>query len=703
MPRPPPTSSTRGVQPISERHSAANPASQSTEKRAGATSRSCEPRWTCSPCTSRPARAALSIVSMASAGGSPNFEPRCPVLMASCVSGSIPGVTRTSTRSTCARRARGASSSESRTTSQTPTSAARRSSSSDLLLPCTTMREGGTPAWRANSSSPSVDTSAPSPSAANSRRRATFGKAFEPYRQTASGAAARYSRARARRVSSQYTTRGVPNSSARADSRTPPIASSPPSSAAVSGRRSPSCMTATLAGATLRDGCSASLRSPGSERGAAAELPLASRFERFFCPRERSRDDMERYDPKRIEQKWQAVWEAERAFQTPNPEPGNEPERHWYQLEMLPYPSGTLHMGHVLNYTMGDVLTHFRRRNGWTVLRPMGFDSFGLPAEHAAIQEGGHPRDIVERNIAAIRRQMKRMGWVIDWEREVSAHEPDFYRWTQWLFLRFFERGLAYRKAAPVNWCPNDQTVLSNEHVVDGRCWRCGALVEARNMEQWFMRITAYADELLEYELPPGGEWPERTIAIQRNWIGRSEGAEVVFRIDELGIDVPVFTTRPDTLFGATFFVLAPEHPLVEQIGGEEVLAYARMTAAKRGEARATGEEKTGVFTGHYATNPVNGERLPIWVADYVLMDYGTGAIMAVPAHDERDFEFAQTFGLPVRAVVRPRDGEPPAEGAFSAHSHDEVLVDSGQFTGLPSPEAKRRIVEWLRERGQGG
>ncbi|HZR93054.1 MAG TPA: leucine--tRNA ligase [Gaiellaceae bacterium] len=412
---------------------------------------------------------------------------------------------------------------------------------------------------------------------------------------------------------------------------------------------------------------------------------------------------MERYDPKRIEQKWQAVWEAERAFQTPNPEPGNEPERHWYQLEMLPYPSGTLHMGHVLNYTMGDVLTHFRRRNGWTVLRPMGFDSFGLPAENAAIQEGGHPRDIVERNIAAIRRQMKRMGWVIDWEREVSAHEPDFYRWTQWLFLRFFERGLAYRKAAPVNWCPNDQTVLSNEHVVDGRCWRCGALVEARNMEQWFMRITAYADELLEYELPPGGEWPERTIAIQRNWIGRSEGAEVVFRIDELGIDVPVFTTRPDTLFGATFFVLAPEHPLVEQIGSEEVLAYARMTAAKRGEARATGEEKTGVFTGHYATNPVNGERLPIWVADYVLMDYGTGAIMAVPAHDERDFEFAQTFGLPVRAVVRPRDGEPPAEGAFSAHSHDEVLVDSGQFTGLPSPEAKRRIVEWLRERGQGG
>jgi leucyl-tRNA synthetase len=412
---------------------------------------------------------------------------------------------------------------------------------------------------------------------------------------------------------------------------------------------------------------------------------------------------MERYEPKQIEAKWRDVWEREQAFAVPNPKSGEAAEeRHWYQLEMLPYPSGTLHMGHVLNYTMGDVVTHFRRRHGWRVLRPMGFDSFGLPAENAAITEGGHPREITERNIAAIRVQMKRLGWVIDWDREVSAHEVEYYRWTQWLFLKFFERGLAYRAAAPVNWCPNDQTVVANEHVVDGRCWRCGYLVEARNMEQWFFRITAYADELLEYDLPEGGEWPERTKTIQRNWIGRSEGAEVLFRIDELDADVSVFTTRPDTLFGSTFFVLAPEHPLVERIANDEVRDYAKRTAARRGEDREAEEVKTGVFTGHYATNPVNDERLPVYVADYVLMEYGTGAIMGVPAHDERDYQFAQAFDLPIRTVVAPSDGEPPEAGAFSEHTEDEVLVNSGDFTGLPSPEAKTAIVAWLNERGRG-
>jgi leucyl-tRNA synthetase len=414
--------------------------------------------------------------------------------------------------------------------------------------------------------------------------------------------------------------------------------------------------------------------------------------------------DMERYEPHEIEAKWQRVWEDEQAFHVPNPGPEETAtEPHWYQLEMLPYPSGTLHMGHVLNYTMGDVVTHFhRRRHRAKVLRPMGFDSFGLPAENAAINEGGHPREITERNIAGIRRQMQRLGYAIDWRREISAHEVDYYRWTQWLFLRFYERGLAYRAAAPVNWCPNDQTVVANEYVVDGRCDRCGALVEARMMEQWFFKITAYADELLHYDLPDWGEWPERTKTIQRNWIGRSEGAEILFRLDDLDLDIAVFTTRPDTLFGATFFVLAPEHPLVERIANDEVREYAKRTATRRGEERATEQEKTGVFTGHHATNPVNGERLPVHVADYVLMEYGTGAIMGVPAHDERDYEFAQAFDLPVRTVVVPKEGEAPEEGAFSAHTEDEVLVNSGDFSGLPSPEAKKAIAEWLQERGRG-
>ena len=390
------------------------------------------------------------------------------------------------------------------------------------------------------------------------------------------------------------------------------------------------------------------------------------------------------YDPQTIERKWQQAWDEAGAFVTPNPDdPARATAQKAYVLEMLPYPSGELHMGHVLNYTLGDVVSHVRRRNGYSVLRPMGYDAFGLPAENAAIREGRHPREVTERNIAAIREQIRRMGWSIDWTREVSTHEPEYYRWTQWLFLKLFEQGLAYRKEAPVKWCPFDQTVLANEQVIDGRCERCGNEVEARNLEQWFFKITAYADELLRFE---GADWPERTMTIQKNWIGRSEGAELVFRVEELDTDIPVFTTRPDTLFGATFFVLAPEHPLVERIGTPEVLEYARQTAAKRGEERAAEEVKTGVFTGCYATNPVNDGRLPIWVADYVLMDYGTGAIMAVPAHDERDREFAETFDLPIVEVV----------------TEEGVLVNSGEFDGLPSEEGKKAIVESLRRNGKG-
>jgi leucyl-tRNA synthetase len=405
---------------------------------------------------------------------------------------------------------------------------------------------------------------------------------------------------------------------------------------------------------------------------------------------------MDTYDPHEIEPKWQQVWEAERAFEVTNELAGEKS----YVLEMLPYSSGTLHMGHMLVYTIGDVVTHFRRRNGMRVLHPQGFDSFGLPAENAAFAAGGHPREITERNIANIRRSMRRIGWAIDWTRELSTHEVGYYRWQQWLFLELFDRGLAYRKGAPVKWCPNDQTVLANEQVLpDGTCERCGAQVESRVMEQWFFRITDYAQTLLD-DLETV-DWPESIKARQRNWIGRSDGAEIVFRIDELGEDVPVFTTRPDTLFGATFFVLAPEHELVEQLAARsereaEIREYARRTAAKKTGERAAAAEKTGVFTGFHVVNPVNGERLPIYVADYVLIDYGTGAIMAVPAHDERDFSFAQAFDLPVRQVVRPADGDVDEAKPYVEHTEGEVLVNSGEFDGQPAPEGGRRIVERL-------
>ncbi len=370
-------------------------------------------------------------------------------------------------------------------------------------------------------------------------------------------------------------------------------------------------------------------------------------------------------------------------------------------LEQLPYPSGSLHLGHLLVYTIGDVATHFRRRNGYHVLHPMGWDAFGLPAENAAIRAGGHPREIIERNIVAIRRSMQRIGWWIDWSRELSTHEPGYYRWQQWQFLKFLERGLAYRKGAPVKWCPNDQTVVANEQVLpDGSCERCGAQVESRVMEQWFFKITDYAQALLD-DLETV-DWPESIKARQRNWIGRSEGAELSFRIDEWDEDVAVFTTRPDTLFGATFFVLAPEHELVARIESDEVQEYVRQTAAKKTEERAAAEEKTGVFTGLHAVNPVNGERIPIYVADYVLMDYGTGAIMAVPAHDRRDFDFARAFDLPVRHVVRPPDGEVDESEPYVEHTEGEVLVNSGDLDGLPAPEGGRRIVERLERDGLG-
>src|SRR3954469_1355986 len=398
---------------------------------------------------------------------------------------------------------------------------------------------------------------------------------------------------------------------------------------------------------------------------------------------------MERYDPKAIEARWQGVWEDADAFHVPNPEPGADRSTKSYVVEMWPYPSGTLHMGHVLVYTIGDVISRFRRRNGMQVLHPIGFDSFGLPAENAAIREGGHPREITERNIRTISQSMRRMGWAFDWTRLISAHEPEYYKWDQWLFLKLLEAGLAYRKGSPVKWCPVDQVVLANEQVHDGHCEYCGAEVVSKDLEQWFFKTTAYADELID-ELE-NIEWPERIKAMQRNWIGRSEGAEILFAMEELETDVSVFTTRPDTLFGATFFVLAPEHPLVEQLAerspnAAELREYVGKAAVKRGEERAAAEEKTGIFTGFFATNPVNEARIPIWVADYVLMDYGTGAIMAVPAHDERDRAFAERFDLPIVEVI----------------DEDGKLVNSAQFSSLPAEEAKSAIVDRLEERARG-
>jgi len=414
---------------------------------------------------------------------------------------------------------------------------------------------------------------------------------------------------------------------------------------------------------------------------------------------------MERYEPAAVEARWQEIWQRERVFETANPAPGDDTSRLVYVLEMLPYPSGELHMGHVKNYTMGDVVTLFRRRHGDRVMHPMGYDAFGLPAENAAIKSGRHPAESTRENIVAIRRQMQRMGWSIDWTRELSTAEPDYYHWTQWIFLRLLEAGLAYRHSAAVKWCPVDQTVLANEQVIDGRCERCGSVVEARTLEQWFFKITDYADRLLD-DLADV-RWPERVVTMQRNWIGRSSGARVMFRVDGSDIDLPVFTTRPDTLFGATFFVMAPEHPLaVELARGTEqetaVAEYVAQTAARSEVERAGAREKTGVFTGRHVINPVNDERIPLWVADYVLMEYGTGAIMAVPAHDERDFEAARAFGLEVRQVVAPRDGEVDESAPFVAHTDDEVLVNSGRFSGMPAPEGKAAIVTWLEEQGRG-
>jgi leucyl-tRNA synthetase len=415
------------------------------------------------------------------------------------------------------------------------------------------------------------------------------------------------------------------------------------------------------------------------------------------------------YEPKAIERKWQRVWAEEKTWEVPSPgQPGFDSERpKSYVLEMLPYPSGEPHVGHLKCYAVGDAIAHFRRRHGFEVIHPMGYDSFGLPAENNAIKTGEPPRAATERSIASFQRQFREWGISIDWSREIATHTPEYYRWTQWIFLRLLEHDLAYRTEAPVQWCPKDATVLANEQVVDGRCERCGTEVVQRNLEQWFFRITDYADRLLaDFNLLES--WPEHVITMQRNWIGRSEGAEVVFRCDEVGLDFPVFTTRPDTLFGATFFVLAPEHPELERLvagtpAEAEVREYVNRVARESAEERgAEDREKTGVPLGRSVVNPVNGEEIPMFVADYVLMEYGTGAIMAVPGHDSRDYEFAQKFGLSIKRVIEGVDPEAARDEEGLPYPGDGPMVNSGRFDGKHNREAYEEIVEWLQSEGRG-
>jgi leucyl-tRNA synthetase len=419
---------------------------------------------------------------------------------------------------------------------------------------------------------------------------------------------------------------------------------------------------------------------------------------------------MSSYDPKAIEAKWQQVWADEKTWEVANPgRPGfDDSKPKSYVLEMLPYPSGEPHVGHLKCYAVGDAIAHFRRRHGFEVIHPMGYDSFGLPAENNAIKTGEPPREATERSIESFRRQFREWGISIDWSRELATHTPEYYRWTQWIFLRLFEHGLAYRTEAPVQWCPKDATVLANEQVVDGRCERCGTEVVQRSLEQWFFKTTDYAERLLAgfEELE---SWPEHVITMQRNWIGRSEGAEVVFRCEETGLDFPVFTTRPDTLFGATFFVLAPEHPdlgrLVAGTPAEEAVRdYVNEAARESVETRGDEDRpKTGVPLGRNVVNPVNGEEIPMFVADYVLMEYGTGAIMAVPAHDSRDYEFAKAFDLPVRRVIEGEDPEVARDEEGLPYPGDGPMTGSGRFDGKDNREAYAAIVDWLasEERGK--
>ncbi len=410
----------------------------------------------------------------------------------------------------------------------------------------------------------------------------------------------------------------------------------------------------------------------------------------------------ERYNPKEIEVKWQNLWSENQPWKAV--EGGTKPK--YYLLEMFPYPSGRIHMGHVRNYSIGDVVARFKRLQGYNVLHPMGWDAFGMPAENAAIQNKTHPAVWTTENIANMRTQLKRMGFSYDWDRELATCEPDYYRWEQLIFLKMFERGLAYKKSAAVNWCPECETVLANEQVEDECCWRCDNKVEQKELDQWFFKITSYAEELLEwtYKLPG---WPESVLTMQRNWIGKSSGCEIDFAVSGHNESVRVFTTRPDTLFGATFMSLAPEHPLARVLTtperSREVEAFVRKVQAVDKTQRTSDDYvKEGIFTGSFCINPVNGEKIPVFLANFVLMGYGTGAVMAVPAHDQRDFEFARKYDLPLLVVVQPEGDDLDPAKMVEAWEGPGTMVNSGRFGGLSNEIGKQEISGYLESLGSG-
>jgi len=422
-----------------------------------------------------------------------------------------------------------------------------------------------------------------------------------------------------------------------------------------------------------------------------------------------------RYDAQRVESKWFERWERDPALYAAEHEadPSKPAKKKYYVLEMLPYPSGALHVGHVRNYAIGDVLARYMWMNGYNVLHPMGWDSFGLPAENAAIKNNTPPREWTQANIAHMKAQFKRLGFAYDWSREVTTCLPEYYRWNQWFFLKFYEKGLAYRKKSKVNWCPQCCTVLANEQVVNGNCWRHeDTPVEQRDLEQWFLRITDYAEELLR-DLDKLDSWPEKVRTMQRNWIGRSEGTLIDFKLadDATGATIRVFTTRVDTIFGATSVQLAPQHPLVASFTRyNQVLGAAvDQLIAEQRKAKETGDigaiEKHGVNTGHYAVNPYNGERIPIWVANYVLMDYGTGAIMSVPAHDDRDYDFAKKYKLEIRLVILPVSNDPEetvAEPPLPFTTEEGMLINSGRFSNLSCEDAIKKMSAEAEQNGFG-